>query len=238
MFRCFFLFPVLTKLDDIPIQGPTKEENGQLSSINEESESGGDGPKSGPGKVKDSKTHKVLVNFMKLKEKDKDKDDSGGGGMGGGGGNKKSSGGMKEKLAGKQSLQMQQQTSAELIEAERASPQTVAKRKSNSIDIINSMPSTGVLGGGGSGGELIVGVVKQSVPLSNGGVMMGADDKDGLDGVDRNGSGGGGANALEVGESFDSGNEMSLNNNINNNNNLDKSALDMKNHGSIQVSQV
>ncbi|XP_021696239.1 hyccin [Aedes aegypti] len=224
--------------DDIPIQGPTKEENGQLSSINEESESGGDGPKSGPGKVKDSKTHKVLVNFMKLKEKDKDKDDSGGGGMGGGGGNKKSSGGMKEKLAGKQSLQMQQQTSAELIEAERASPQTVAKRKSNSIDIINSMPSTGVLGGGGSGGELIVGVVKQSVPLSNGGVMMGADDKDGLDGVDRNGSGGGGANPLEVGESFDSGNEMSLNNNINNNNNLDKSALDMKNHGSIQVSQV
>lgn len=224
--------------DDIPIQGPTKEENGQLSSINEESESGGDGPKSGPGKVKDSKTHKVLVNFMKLKEKDKDKDDGGGGGGMGGGGNKKSSGGMKEKLGGKQSqLQMQQQTSAELIEAERASPQTAAKRKSNSIDIINSMPSTGVLGGGGGGGELIVGVVKQSVPLSNGGVMMGTDDKDGLDGVDRNG-GVAGTNPLEVGESFDSGNEMSLNNNINNNNNLDKSALDMKNHGSIQVSQV
>ncbi|XP_065082740.1 hyccin [Ochlerotatus camptorhynchus] len=219
--------------DDIPIQGP-REENGQLSSINEESESG-DGPKAsqgaGPGKVKDSKTHKVLVGFMKLKEKDKDKDD-------GSGGAKKSSA-AKEKLVGKQSLQMQAPGSAELIEAERASPQTVAKRKSSSIDII-SMPTGVVMGGS----EQLIGV-KQLAPLSNGGVMLGGDDKGGVVGggmdslnvlVDRNG----GTNPLEVGESFDSGNEMSLNNNnnINNNNNSEKSVLDMKTHGSIQVSQV
>lgn len=181
--------------------------------------------------MKDSKTHKVLVGFMKLKEKDKDKDDSGGGA--------KKSSAAKEKLAGKQSLQIQAQGSAELIEAERASPQTMAKRKSTSVDII-SLPTGGVLGGS----EQLVGM-KQLAPLSNGGVMLGGDDKGGVVGggldsldalVDRNG----GPVPLEGGESFDSGNEMSLNNNINinNNNNSEKSVLDMKTHGSIQVSQV
>lgn len=187
----------------------------------------------GHGKVKDSKTHKVLVGFMKLKEKDKDKDDSGGGA--------KKSSAAKEKLAGKQSLQIQAQGSAELIEAERASPQTMAKRKSTSVDII-SMPTAGVVLGGS---EQLLGM-KQLAPLSNGGVMLGGDDKGGvvvgggmgsLDAlVDRNG----GTVPLEGGESFDSGNEMSLNNNnnIHNNNNAEKSVLDMKTHGSIQVSQV
>ncbi|XP_035785392.1 hyccin-like [Anopheles albimanus] len=84
--------------DDIPIQGPNKEENGglqHLSSINEESEGGapsvsesgqkvsaGGGGGGGTatattGKPKDSTKHKVLGGFKKLKpekEKDKDKD--------------------------------------------------------------------------------------------------------------------------------------------------------------------
>uniref|UniRef100_A0A2M4AIC9 Putative beta-catenin-tcf/lef signaling pathway component drctnnb1a n=1 Tax=Anopheles triannulatus TaxID=58253 RepID=A0A2M4AIC9_9DIPT len=80
--------------DDIPIQGPNKEENGglqHLSSINEESEGGAAQADSGqkvsasgggmatatPGKPKDSTKHKVLGGFKKLKsekEKDKDKD--------------------------------------------------------------------------------------------------------------------------------------------------------------------
>lgn len=174
---------------------------------------------------------------MKLKEKDKDKDKDDGGG--GGGGAKKSSAAKEKQVVKQAQMQMQaQQGNAELIEAERASPQTMAKRKSSSIDII-SMPTGAVMGGS----EPLIGV-KQLAPLSNGGVMLGNDDKaggvgvgmDSLDAlVDRNG----GTNPLEVGESFDSGNEMSLNNNsINNNNNSEKSVLDLKTHGSIQVSQV
>lgn len=211
--------------DDIPIQGP-KEENGggggQLSSINEESESGEGGQAkagSGPGKTKDSKTHKVLVGFKKLKDKDKDKDD------GGGGGSKKSTGAgvgaPKEKLVGKQSLQMQTGSSADLVESEKTSPLTMAKRKSTSVDVI-SVPS--------------VATTTMVPPMANGGVLMGGGDegKDTLDG--RNG---GISNPLEVGESFDSGNEMTINNNNNNNNHsTEKSVLEMKSHGSIQVSQV
>ncbi|XP_058466660.1 hyccin isoform X2 [Malaya genurostris] len=214
--------------DDIPIQGP-KEENGQLSSINEESESG-DGPKTttgtgagpgGGGKVKDSKTHKVLVGFMKLKDKDKEKDD--GSGVGSGGSSNKQSGvgvkktvGSKEKLGGKQSLQLQT-GSAELMELDKTSPLTVTKRKSSSIDI-SSVPAS-----------------MQSAPvLSNGGVLMGgapAGDDRGLDNLnvtERNGAG----NSLDAGESFDSGNEVMINNNS------EKTVLDVKTHSSIQVSQV
>lgn len=214
--------------DDIPIQGP-KEENGQLSSINEESESGAadGGPNKAAsttaGKTKDSKTHKVLVGFKKLKDKDKDKDDGGGGG----GGSKKSSGvgdkPTKEKLTGKQSLQMQT-GSAELIEAEKTSPLTMAKRKSTSVDVI-SVPAAAT-------------TTTTMPPMANGGILLGSggggDDKDTLE---RNG----GINPLEVGESFDSGNEMTITNNNNNNNNnhsTEKSVLEMKSHGSIQVSQV
>lgn len=217
--------------DDIPIQGP-KEENGQLSSINEESESGAadGGPNKAAsttaGKTKDSKTHKVLVGFKKLKDKDKDKDDGGGSG---GGGSKKSSGvgdkPTKEKLTGKQSLQMQT-GSAELIEAEKTSPLTMAKRKSTSVDVI-SVPAAAT-------------TTTTIPPMANGGILLGSggggggDDKDTLE---RNG----GINPLEVGESFDSGNEMTITNNNNNNNNnhsTEKSVLEMKSHGSIQVSQV
>lgn len=215
--------------DDIPIQGP-KEENGQLSSINEESESGAadGGPNKAAsttaGKTKDSKTHKVLVGFKKLKDKDKDKDDGGGGS---GGGSKKSSGvgdkPTKEKLTGKQSLQMQT-GSAELIEAEKTSPLTMAKRKSTSVDVI-SVPAAAT-------------TTTTMPPMANGGILLGSggggDDKDTLE---RNG----GINPLEVGESFDSGNEMTITNNNNNNNNnhsTEKSVLEMKSHGSIQVSQV
>ncbi|XP_039442053.1 hyccin isoform X2 [Culex pipiens pallens] len=212
--------------DDIPIQGP-KEENGQLSSINEESESGAaDGgtnkaASTTAGKTKDSKTHKVLVGFKKLKDKDKDKDD-------GGGSSKKSSGvgdkPTKEKLTGKQSLQMQT-GSAELIEAEKTSPLTMAKRKSTSVDVI-SVPAAAT-------------TTTTIPPMANGGILLGSggggggDDKD----TERNGS----INPLEVGESFDSGNEMTITNNNNNNNNnhsTEKSVLEMKSHGSIQVSQV
>lgn len=220
--------------DDIPIQGPKEENGGQLSSINEESESGEGGQAktstgSGPGKTKDSKTHKVLVGFKKLKDKDKDKDD--------GGGSKKSSGGgagvgaPKEKLVGKQSLQMQTGSSAELIESEKTSPLTMAKRKSTSVDVI-SVPSVATT----------TTMTTMIPPMANGGVLMGGggggagdEGKDTLDG--RNG---GIINPLEVGESFDSGNEMTINNNNNNNNNhsTEKSVLEMKSHGSIQVSQV
>ncbi|XP_055620507.1 hyccin isoform X2 [Toxorhynchites rutilus septentrionalis] len=229
--------------DDIPIQGP-KEENGQLSSINEEGEGVGDGPKatsgtgagpgggggSGGGKMKDSKTHKVLGGFKKLidkdKEKEKEKDDGAKQtGVLVGAAAKKASA-VKEKLAGKQSLQMQT-GSAELFEVEKTSPLLMAKRKSSSIDII-SMPA---------GMELITS--KQSVALTNGGVLLGSggggggDEKSmhSLDALDRNG----GSNPLEVGESFDSGNDMTINNN---NNNLEKSVQEIKTHGSIQVSQV
>ncbi|KAL1385392.1 hypothetical protein pipiens_012917 [Culex pipiens pipiens] len=223
-------FPSELKLriyHDIPIQGP-REENGQLSSINEESESGAadGGPNKAAsataGKTKDSKTHKVLVGFKKLKDKDKDKDD-------GGGSSKKSSGvgdkATKEKLTGKQSLQMQT-GSAELIEAEKTSPLTMAKRKSTSVDVI-SVPTAAAT------------TTTTIPPMANGGILLGSgggggDDKDTLE---RNG----GINPLEVGESFDSGNEMTITNNNNNNNNnhsTEKSVLEMKSHGSIQVSQV
>ncbi|XP_058836708.1 hyccin isoform X1 [Topomyia yanbarensis] len=221
--------------DDIPIQGP-KEENGQLSSINEESESG-DGPKTatgtgagpgGGGKVKDSKTHKVLVGFMKLKDKDKEKDDGSGVGSGGSGSKQGAVGvkkalGAKEKLGGKQSLLLQT-GSGELMETDKTSPLTVTKRKSSSIDII-SVPASMV-----GTGELIN--FKQSAPvLSNGGVLMsagGGDDKglNMLNSTERNGAG----NSLEVGESFDSGSEMVMNNN-----NPEKSVLDVKTHSSIQL---
>ncbi|XP_053690072.1 hyccin isoform X2 [Sabethes cyaneus] len=229
--------------DDIPIQG-LKEENGQLSSINEENEAGdgsktatgaGAGPGGGGGKVKDSKTHKVLVGFKKLKDKDKEKDD-GSGGTGGVAGSGKQGGvlgavgvkkasGVKEKLAGKQSLQMQT-GNVELVEPDRTSPLTMAKRKSSSIDIMI-----------GSGGEVIGS--KQLAPLSNGGVLISTggvggagDDKvllDSLGPAERNG----GSKPLEVGESFDSGNETIINNN-----NSEKPVLDVKTHSSIQVSQV
>ncbi|XP_055606530.1 hyccin isoform X1 [Uranotaenia lowii] len=236
--------------DDIPIQGP-KEENGQLSSINEENETGtGESvAKSGTGpgsKAKDSKTHKVLGGLMKLKDKDKEKekekekekDDGSGKQSGtkksatvtGTGGASGVATGIKEKLVGKQSLQMQT-GSAELIEAEKTSPLLMVKRKSSSIDVV---PSAADMIG-----------VKPVIPLSNGGVMLGGggDDKGlgSLDGIERNG----GSNTLqhpvlEVVESFDSGNEMTLNNNNNNNsiNNPDKSLLENRTHGSIQVSQV
>lgn len=216
--------------DDIPIQGP-KEENGtgaagQLSSINEEGESGTEPGKatagSGPAKTKDSKTHKVLVGFKKLKDKDKDKDDGGGGsskkssaGVGGG------SGTTKEKLTGKQSLQMMTGSSASELESDKTSPLTMAKRKSTSVDVI-SVPSVAMV----------------PPPMANGGVLMGTGGGDeGKDTLDRNG--GTGVNPLEVGESFDSGNEMTVTNNNNNNNinhSTEKSVLEMK--SSIQVSQV
>uniref|UniRef100_A0A1Q3FUJ3 Putative beta-catenin-tcf/lef signaling pathway component drctnnb1a n=1 Tax=Culex tarsalis TaxID=7177 RepID=A0A1Q3FUJ3_CULTA len=224
--------------DDIPIQGP-REENGQLCSINEENESGADGGATNKGastttagKTKDSKTHKVLVGFKKLKDKDKDKDDGGGGG-----GSKKSGVGekpAKEKLAGKQSLQMQTGSSAELIEAEKTSPLTMAKRKSTSIDLISVPPVSAA-----------VTTTTTITPMANGGILLGVGGGGGgedgsKDTLERNG---GGNNPLEVGESFDSGNEMTITNNNNNNNNnnnhsTEKSVLEMKTHGSIQVSQV
>ncbi|XP_058055309.1 hyccin 2 isoform X1 [Anopheles bellator] len=252
--------------DDIPIQGPTKEENGglqHLSSINEESEGGADGgTKAGvastPGKPKDSKTHKVLVGFKKLKpekEKDKDKDKD------------KEKERDKEKDGGGTipAMLLSSGATGATVGAGVGSGATVvsgsslveeAKALMATTKKINSKEKLSASGiTGGQPATLVV--------LSNGSILMGANPC----GTTANGDGtdvpvlttltpagtanGGtmlGKQALDnIGESFDSGNELlqqhgghlgHSNSNSNGSNTIKTTVMDMKSHGSIQVSQV
>uniref|UniRef100_A0A4Y0BBU2 Uncharacterized protein n=1 Tax=Anopheles funestus TaxID=62324 RepID=A0A4Y0BBU2_ANOFN len=268
--------------DDIPIQGPTKEENGgphHLTSINEEGESGlpsADGSTKGtaggisasgtPGKPKDSKTHKVLGGFKKLKpekdkdkdkdkdkEKDKDKDKDR---------DKEGSGTTPVVLVstgsgGGVTLPVNSSSAA----AATAAGITVggtslveeAKALMSSAKKINSKEKLSASGvGGGQPATVVV--------LSNGSILMGSgppcnnttngDSSDGgvvtLTGAGT-ANGGLGKQSLDIGESFDSGSELlqqhgstTINsaNSSNGGNTIKTTVLDMKNHGSIQVSQV
>uniref|UniRef100_A0AAG5DH91 Uncharacterized protein n=1 Tax=Anopheles atroparvus TaxID=41427 RepID=A0AAG5DH91_ANOAO len=273
--------------DDIPIQGPTKEDNSgppHLTSINEEGEGGlpsadgstkgggaGGGATAGggtggasatgtPGKPKDSKTHKVLGGFKKLKpEKDKDKD--------------------KDKERDKDSKDASGTTPVVLVSTGTGSVtvpvgnaggtgSTIggtslveeAKALMSSAKKLNSKEKLSASGvGGGQPATVVV--------LSNGSILMGAGPSatsNGDSGTDGStvigttlapGSGGGTANGglgkqlLDNGESFDSGSELiqhhcntvinsSNSNSSNGGSTIKTTVLDMKNHGSIQVSQV
>ncbi|KFB51604.1 hypothetical protein ZHAS_00019677 [Anopheles sinensis] len=263
-----------------------------LTSINEEGESGlpsADGSMKGsvgagnataggagggaattttPGKPKDSKTHKVLGGFKKLKpekdkEKDKDKDKD------------------KDKERDKDSKDAGGPTPVVLVSTGTGSVTvpvgsagtgtTVggtslveeAKALMSSAKKINSKDKLSASGvGGGQPATVVV--------LSNGSILMGsgpgATSTNG-DGTDAGGTiigatlapgsagGGGTANgglgkqSLDNGESFDSGSELiqhhcntvinsSNNNSSNGGSTIKTTVLDMKNHGSIQVSQV
>ncbi|XP_052871930.1 hyccin isoform X1 [Anopheles cruzii] len=255
--------------DDIPIQGPNKEENGglqHLSSINEESEGGtadgGGGTKAGaastPGKPKDSKTHKVLVGFKKLKpEKDKDKDkDKERDKEKDGGGTIPAmllSGGVTGATVGAGVGSGATVVSgSSLVEEAKALMATTKK-----INSKEKLSASGITGG--QPATLVV--------LSNGSILMGANpcgptaNGDGTDGVPvlttltpAGGTANGGTllgkQALDnIGESFDSGNELlqqhgggghlgHSNSNSNGSNTIKTTVMDMKSHGSIQVSQV
>ena len=108
--------------------------------------------------------------------------------------------------------------------------------------------------GGVGGGQPATVVV-----LSNGSILMGSGpacgtaNGDSVDGtiVTSTANGGiGGKQSLDIGESFDSGSELlqqqqqqlhastTINNSSNGGNTIKTTVLDMKNHGSIQVSQV
>ncbi|XP_052895286.1 hyccin isoform X1 [Anopheles moucheti] len=267
--------------DDIPIQGPTKEENGgphHLTSINEEGESGlpsvdgstkaGSGTTAGgmsasgtPGKPKDSKTHKVLGGFKKLKpekdkdkdkdkdkEKDKDKDKDR---------DREGSGTTPVVLVstgsgGGVTLPVNSTTAAATaagITVGGTSLVEEAKALMSSAKKINSKEKLSASGvGGGQPATVVV--------LSNGSILMGsgpvcnATNGDSSDGVvtltAATANGGLGKQSLDIGESFDSGSELlqqhgstTINSaNSNGGNTIKTTVLDMKNHGSIQVSQV
>uniref|UniRef100_A0A182NI26 Uncharacterized protein n=1 Tax=Anopheles dirus TaxID=7168 RepID=A0A182NI26_9DIPT len=236
--------------------------------INEEGESGlqsadgstkGGGVSSTPGKPKDSKTHKVLGGFKKLKpekdkdkdkDKDRDKDKEGGGGVtpvvlvstGSGGGvtlpvNAASAVG-----------------GSSLVEEAKALMSSAKK-----INSKEKLSASGV--GGGQPATVVV--------LSNGSILMGSGppcsttttattvapttNGDGTDGsvvtlaAGATANGGIGKQSLDIGESFDSGSELlqqhgptTINGGASSNggNTIKTTVLDMKNHGSIQVSQV
>uniref|UniRef100_A0A182WJE4 Uncharacterized protein n=1 Tax=Anopheles minimus TaxID=112268 RepID=A0A182WJE4_9DIPT len=264
--------------------GPTKEENGgphHLTSINEEAESGlpsadgsttkggtgGGGTTTGglsasgtPGKPKDSKTHKVLGGFKKLKpekdkdkdkdkekdkDKDKDRDKEGSGttpvvlvstGSGGGVTLPVNSSSAAATAAG--------MTVGGTSLVEEAKALMSSAKKINSKE---KLSASGV--GGGQPATVVV--------LSNGSILMGSgppcnatngDSSDGAVTLTATGTanGGLGKQSLDIGESFDSGSELlqqhgstTINSaNSNGGNTIKTTVLDMKNHGSIQVSQV
>uniref|UniRef100_A0A182JQE5 Uncharacterized protein n=1 Tax=Anopheles christyi TaxID=43041 RepID=A0A182JQE5_9DIPT len=214
-----------------------------------------------PGKPKDSKTHKVLGGFKKLKpEKDKDKD------------KEKEKEKEKEKDRDKEgssgttpvvlvstgsgggvTLPVNSSSAAATgITVGGTSLVEEAKALMSSAKKINSKEKLSASGvGGGQPATVVV--------LSNGSILMGSgpvcgttngDSSDGavvtLTAATGTANGGIGKQSLDIGESFDSGSELlqqhastTINSASSNGGNTIKTTmLDMKNHGSIQVSQV
>jgi hypothetical protein len=99
-------------------------------------------------------------------------------------------------------------SSSDMVDSEKSSPQTLLKRKSSNLDIAGP-PATEFSSSAANG--------------SSGGNGVNNSDS-GLTICSERGS-------MEVGESFDSGNDLVSNSSL-------RPSNDMKNHGSIQVSQV
>jgi protein FAM126 len=153
-------------------------------------------------KPKEAKLHMPFAaGFKKLKDKDKEKDKE-----------KSTNKNVNPEVVKrtKDKILSKNISSSDMIDSEKNSPQTLMKRKSSNLDIAG--PSTNefassVANGSGGGGS-------NSVNNSDSGLTIGSE-----------------RGSMEVGESFDSGNDLVSNSSL-------RPSNDMKNHGSMQVSQV